>query len=155
MYEKFSKSQGVTKDPSQNNKSEQDEEQTKPFPNDEDKLNEQKAATFLKLKQERMNRFLNNLDPDSDFTKNVSDLLTQENNQNIMQDRNIEKTADANRTKLSSQKQIDLLKMEFAQKNKVQTLESYEKKKIENVTNQWDPNSPWKQEDTSGNQLVN
>ena len=44
-----------------------------------DKKDDPGASSFLKIKKDRLNGVLSNMDSASDFTKNVSSLLSHEN----------------------------------------------------------------------------
>lgn len=85
--------------------------------------------------KERMEKVLITLDDDPSFTKNVMDLLQHSprhdvSSHDIMRNQNQDNGQDTVMMQEFNinQKKVDELKSKYAQKNKVSTLESYERK---------------------------
>ncbi|CDW91576.1 cation channel family protein [Stylonychia lemnae] len=118
--------------------------------NDRKKLqrsnSKKKSQDFLFKKKQRLNNVLSNVDSAPDFTKNVSSLLqsqtqvlTQNNNShrlenNLMQNNDQRNFTDNFEENFMRQRQVEELKKAFKNKNKVSTMESYEKKKNDNFS---------------------
>lgn len=88
-------------------------DKTKPLSESVESL---EAVELVKKKKDRLTKVLTKVDTESHFTKNVSNLLTKEPSQRYGGNQAV------------SNRAVEELKQDFTQKNKISTLESYQKR---------------------------